>query len=73
MARLSGPQPVVQMPGENDDRYLPLGVGIVIPPWNFPLAILVGMTVAALVTVTRRGDLPARSRHGRQRGGRLCR
>ena len=31
-------------------RYLPLGVGIVIPPWNFPLAILVGMTVAALVT-----------------------
>jgi 1-pyrroline-5-carboxylate dehydrogenase len=51
MARLSGPQPVVQMPGEKDEmRYLPLGVGIVIPPWNFPLAILVGMTVAALVT-----------------------
>src|SRR5205807_9510510 len=51
MERLSGPQPVVQMPGEKDEmRYLPLGVGIVIPPWNFPLAILVGMTVAALVT-----------------------
>src|SRR5713101_1459433 len=50
MTRLSGPQPVVQMPGEKDEmRYLPLGVGIVIPPWNFPLAILVGMTVAALV------------------------
>src|SRR5438445_8373323 len=31
-------------------RYIPLGVGVVIPPWNFPLAILVGMTVAALVT-----------------------
>ena len=30
--------------------YIPLGVGIVIPPWNFPLAILAGMTVAALVT-----------------------
>jgi 1-pyrroline-5-carboxylate dehydrogenase len=30
--------------------YVPLGVGIVIPPWNFPLAILVGMTVASLVT-----------------------
>jgi 1-pyrroline-5-carboxylate dehydrogenase len=30
-------------------RYLPLGVGIVIPPWNFSLAILAGMTVAALV------------------------
>ena len=51
MARLSGPQPVVQMPGEKDEmHYLPLGVGIVIPPWNFPLAILVGMSAAALVT-----------------------
>src|SRR6266849_373853 len=51
MLRLSGPQPVVQMPGERDElRYLPLGVGIIIPPWNFPLAIVVGMTVAALVT-----------------------
>ena len=30
--------------------YLPLGVGVVIPPWNFPLAILAGMTAAALVT-----------------------
>jgi 1-pyrroline-5-carboxylate dehydrogenase len=29
---------------------LPLGVGIIIPPWNFPLAILLGMTTAALVT-----------------------
>jgi 1-pyrroline-5-carboxylate dehydrogenase len=27
-----------------------LGVGLIIPPWNFPLAILVGMTAAALVT-----------------------
>jgi 1-pyrroline-5-carboxylate dehydrogenase len=50
MARLAGPQPIVQMPGERDEmRYLPLGVGIVIPPWNFALAILAGMTVAALV------------------------
>jgi 1-pyrroline-5-carboxylate dehydrogenase len=30
--------------------YLPLGVGVVIPPWNFPLAILAGMTIASLVT-----------------------
>lgn len=30
--------------------YLPLGVGAVIPPWNFPNAILIGMTVAAVVT-----------------------
>jgi 1-pyrroline-5-carboxylate dehydrogenase len=51
MARLAGPQPVVQLPGEKDQmRYLPLGVGIVIPPWNFSLAILAGMSVAALVT-----------------------
>jgi 1-pyrroline-5-carboxylate dehydrogenase len=51
MARLAGPQPVVQLPGERGElQYLPLGVGIVIPPWNFSLAILTGMTVAALVT-----------------------
>ncbi len=51
MLRLAGPQPVVQLAGERDEmRYLPLGVGIVIPPWNFALAILCGMTVAALVT-----------------------
>ncbi|WAH39255.1 L-glutamate gamma-semialdehyde dehydrogenase [Alicyclobacillus dauci] len=38
-------------PGEdNRMMYLPLGVGVVIPPWNFPLAILTGTTVAALVT-----------------------
>jgi 1-pyrroline-5-carboxylate dehydrogenase len=51
MMRLDGPQPVTQLPGEHDEMvYLPLGVGVVIPPWNFPLAILTGMTVAALVT-----------------------
>jgi 1-pyrroline-5-carboxylate dehydrogenase len=51
MERLSGPQPVVQLPGEQDEMlYIPLGVGVVIPPWNFPLAILVGMAVATLVT-----------------------
>jgi 1-pyrroline-5-carboxylate dehydrogenase len=51
MARLSGPQPVVQLPGEHDEMiYIPLGVGVVIPPWNFPLAILTGMTAASLVT-----------------------
>ena len=51
MQRLDGPQPVVQLPGEQDEMiYIPLGAGVVIPPWNFPLAILVGMTVAALVT-----------------------
>ncbi|MGH7248214.1 MAG: aldehyde dehydrogenase family protein, partial [Pseudomonadota bacterium] len=38
-------------PGERAEMvYLPLGAGVMIPPWNFPLAILAGMTVAALVT-----------------------
>src|SRR5262249_22040435 len=47
MLRLAGPQKIHQMAGEQDELvYIPLGVGIVIPPWNFPLAILVGMTVA---------------------------
>jgi 1-pyrroline-5-carboxylate dehydrogenase len=50
MQRLAGPHPVVQLPGEHGEMiYIPLGVGVVIPPWNFPLAILVGMTVASLV------------------------
>jgi 1-pyrroline-5-carboxylate dehydrogenase len=49
--KLANPDPLVQLSGERDDMvYLPLGVGIIIPPWNFPLAIMVGMTVAALVT-----------------------
>jgi len=48
--RLASPEPLAQLPGEHGHlRYLPLGVGVVIPPWNFPLAILAGMTVAALV------------------------
>jgi 1-pyrroline-5-carboxylate dehydrogenase len=42
---------LVKIKGEdNKQRYIPLGVGVVIPPWNFPLAILVGMTTAAFVT-----------------------
>ncbi len=51
MLRLASPEPLLQLPGEKGHlRYIPLGVGVVIPPWNFPLAILAGMTVAALVT-----------------------
>jgi 1-pyrroline-5-carboxylate dehydrogenase len=43
-------EPVVQLPGERDSlRYIPLGVGAVISPWNFPLAIMAGMTAAAIV------------------------
>ncbi len=51
MVRWARPDEPVQLPGEKDRlEYLPLGVGVIIPPWNFPLAILAGMTVAALVT-----------------------
>ena len=51
MLRLNTPPEMVQMPGERDDfRYLALGAGVIIPPWNFSLAILCGMSVAALVT-----------------------
>jgi 1-pyrroline-5-carboxylate dehydrogenase len=41
----------IQYPGErNELLYIPLGVGSVIPPWNFPFAIMAGMTAAAIVT-----------------------
>ncbi len=51
MLRLAGPQPVTPMKGEKNFLvYIPLGVGAVIPPWNFPAAIATGMSVAALVT-----------------------
>ncbi len=51
MLRLAGPQPLTPYPPEfNEYYYIPLGPVVVIPPWNFPLAILVGMTSAAIVT-----------------------
>jgi 1-pyrroline-5-carboxylate dehydrogenase len=51
MLRYGVDQPVVKNPGEKGKLvYLPLGVGVVIPPWNFPLAILAGMTSAAIVS-----------------------
>jgi 1-pyrroline-5-carboxylate dehydrogenase len=51
MGRYAGKQPLVELKGE-DNRldYIPLGVGAVIPPWNFPCAIMAGMTAAAIVT-----------------------
>lgn len=50
MQRISKPQPLTPLEEEeNQLYYIPLGVGIVIPPWNFPLAIMAGMTTAALV------------------------
>jgi 1-pyrroline-5-carboxylate dehydrogenase len=49
--RYDAPAGVTTFPGEsNEVRYIPLGVGVVIPPWNFPCAIMAGMTTAAMVT-----------------------
>jgi 1-pyrroline-5-carboxylate dehydrogenase len=48
--RLAKTQTPIQLPGERDTlRYIPLGVGAVIPPWNFPCAIMAGMTLASIV------------------------
>ena len=48
--RLSNATAPVQLPGEHDQLfYIPLGVGAVIPPWNFPCAIMAGMTLASIV------------------------
>ena len=44
-----GPKLVKIKGEENFQKYIPLGVGLIIPPWNFPLAILTGMTSAAIV------------------------
>jgi 1-pyrroline-5-carboxylate dehydrogenase len=49
--RLAAATTPIQYPGErNELHYIPLGVGAVIPPWNFPFAIMAGMTAAAIVT-----------------------
>ena len=49
--RLSKAETPIQLPGEKNELiYVPLGVGAVIPPWNFPFAIMAGMTAASIVT-----------------------
>ena len=49
--RLAAAKTPIQFPGErNELHYIPLGVGAVIPPWNFPFAIMAGMTAASIVT-----------------------
>lgn len=51
MLRYNEPQPITPVEGEKNELiYNPLGVGVIIPPWNFPFAILVGMSSAAIVT-----------------------
>ncbi len=51
MLRLGEPQKLVPMRGERNYLvYIPLGVGVIIPPWNFPCAIMAGLVSASLVT-----------------------
>lgn len=51
MIRYSQDQPLTPYPGEkNRYFYIPLGVGVCIPPWNFPFAIMIGISSAAIVT-----------------------
>ena len=51
MMRLADEQPLIHIDTEDNELvYIPLGVGAVIPPWNFPAAIMVGMTSASFVT-----------------------
>jgi 1-pyrroline-5-carboxylate dehydrogenase len=51
MLSLKDGQPVLSRPDEyNRYHYIPLGVGVVISPWNFPFAIMAGTCVAAVVT-----------------------
>ncbi len=51
LLRLAEPQKLTPMRGERNYLvYIPLGVGAIIPPWNFPMAIMAGLVVASLVT-----------------------
>lgn len=51
MIALKNGVPVQSRPNEhNQYGYIPLGVGIIISPWNFPFAIMCGTTVAAIVS-----------------------
>jgi RHH-type proline utilization regulon transcriptional repressor/proline dehydrogenase/delta 1-pyrroline-5-carboxylate dehydrogenase len=51
MLRLAQPRITQHLAGEsNVYLYEPRGIAAIVAPWNFPLAILTGMTAAALVT-----------------------
>ncbi|MGM0902097.1 MAG: L-glutamate gamma-semialdehyde dehydrogenase [Bacillota bacterium] len=51
MLKLKDGVQIQSRPNEyNRYNYIPLGVGVIIPPWNFPFAIMAGTTVAAIVT-----------------------
>jgi RHH-type proline utilization regulon transcriptional repressor/proline dehydrogenase/delta 1-pyrroline-5-carboxylate dehydrogenase len=51
MRLIGHPRLTQHVPGEESyQHYWPRGVALVIAPWNFPMAILCGMTSAALAT-----------------------
>ncbi len=50
MRRMAKPVVTQRVPGERClQMWTPRGVGVAVAPWNFPLAILTGLTVAPLV------------------------
>jgi 1-pyrroline-5-carboxylate dehydrogenase len=50
MLDLDPPRRLTPIEGENTEFfYVPLGAGVVISPWNFPLALTIGMLSAAVV------------------------
>ena len=50
MAGVAGTHEVTPYPDEQNELfYIPLGAGVAIPPWNFPLAIMSGITIAPVV------------------------
>jgi 1-pyrroline-5-carboxylate dehydrogenase len=65
MLRLAEPHKLTPMRGERNYLvYIPLGAGAIIPPWNFPCAIMAGLVAASLVTgntvvLKPAGDSPA--------------
>ncbi|HEY3110794.1 MAG TPA: L-glutamate gamma-semialdehyde dehydrogenase [Chloroflexota bacterium] len=51
MMRLGVPQPLTPAAGTDSElTRQPIGVGLIVPPWNFPCAIATGMVVSSLVT-----------------------
>ena len=60
MQRLSEPQPLVRIAGEDNElSYIPLGVGVVIPPWDFPLAIMAGADLCRCTGLRQHGGVKA--------------
>src|SRR5260221_9752090 len=69
MLRLAGPQKVVPVKGERNYLvYIPLGVGVVISPWNFPAAIMGGVGMGPALVGETEGVVAAGRTNHRARG-----